>query len=52
MEVYPKVGLRVYTLCNEIQDEYHVMLICPRYTVLRKKYLKTYYIVKSSMYKL
>ena len=28
------------------------MLICPRYTVLRKKYLKKYYIVKPSMYKL
>ena len=27
------------------------MLICPRYTVLRKKYLKKYYIVKRSMYK-
>ena len=26
-------------------------LICPRYTVLRKKYLKKYYIVKTSMYK-
>ena len=39
------------TLCNEIKDKYHVMLICPRYTVLRKKYLKKYYIVKPSMYK-
>ena len=29
------------------------MLICPRYAVLRKKYLKKYYIVKPtcSMYK-
>ena len=27
------------------------MLICPRYTVLRKKYLKKYYIVKPGMYK-
>ena len=27
------------------------MLVCPRYTVLRKKYLKKYYIVKPSMYK-
>ena len=27
------------------------MLICPRYTVLRKYYLKKYYIVKPSMYK-
>ena len=40
-----------FTLCNEIKGEYHVMLICPRYTVLRKKYLKKYYIVKFNMYK-
>ena len=41
---------RKCTLCNEIEDEYHVMLICPRYTVLRKKYLKKYYIVKPGMH--
>ena len=27
------------------------MLICPRYTVLRKKYLKKFYIIKPSIYK-
>ena len=27
------------------------MLICLRYTILRKKYIKKYYIVKPSMYK-
>ena len=43
--------VRKCTLCNDIEDEHHVMLICPRYTVLRKKYLKKYYIVKPSMYK-
>ena len=38
---------RKCTLSNEIEDEYHVMLICPRYAVvLGKKYLKKYYIVK------
>ena len=46
----PRVDTK-FTLCNEIEDEYHVMLICPRYTVLRKKYLKKYYIVKFNMYK-
>ena len=30
---------RKCTVCNEIEDEYHVMLICHRYTVLGKKYL-------------
>ena len=28
------------TLCNEIEDEYHVMLICPRYTVLKRSILR------------
>ena len=46
----PRVD-RKCTLCNEIKDKYHVMLICSRYTAPRKKYLKKYYIVKPSMYK-
>ena len=33
-----------------MEDEYHVMLICPVH-VLRKKYLKKFHIVKPSMYK-
>ena len=32
---------RKCTLSNAIEDEYHIMLKCPRYnTVLRKKYLR------------
>ena len=31
---------RKCTLCNEVEDEYHVMLMCPRFAVLRKKYIK------------
>ena len=46
----PRVD-RKCTLCNEIEDEYHVMLICPRYAVLGKKYNNKYHIVKPSMYK-
>ena len=45
----PRVD-RKCTLCHEVEDTYHVMLICPGYTVLRKKYLKKYYIVKPGMY--
>ena len=30
---------RKCTFCNEIEDECYVTLICPRYAVLRKKYL-------------
>ena len=32
----PRVD-RKCKLCNEIEDEYHVMLLCPRYPVLKKK---------------
>ena len=46
----PRVD-RKCTLCDEIEDEYHVMLLCPRYTARRKKCLKKYYIVKPSMNK-
>ena len=27
-------------LCNEIEDEYHAMLLCPRYPVLKKIILR------------
>ena len=33
-----------------MEDEYHVMSLCPEH-VLRKKYLKKFHIVKPSMYK-
>ena len=42
---------RKCTLCNELEDKYHVMLICSRYIVLKKKYLKKYYIIKPGMCK-
>ena len=34
-----------------IQDEYHVLMVCPHYTILRKKYVKAYYYERPSMYK-
>uniref|UniRef100_A0A8W8ICF1 Uncharacterized protein n=1 Tax=Magallana gigas TaxID=29159 RepID=A0A8W8ICF1_MAGGI len=36
---------------SEFEDEYHFVLICPRYQQLRAKYIKKYYWKKPSMYK-
>ena len=51
----PKIeyGNRLCTLCSkiDIQDEYHVLMVCPHYTILRKKYIKAYYYERLSMYK-
>ena len=35
-------GDRLCTLCSkiDIQDEYHVLMVCPHYTILRKKYVR------------
>ena len=38
-------------LCNDLEDEYHVICICPRYAAIRKQFIKPYYIIKPSMYK-
>jgi hypothetical protein len=37
---------RICKLCNMkvIENEYHFLLICPKYSILRKKYLPKYYI--------
>ena len=44
---------RYCTFCNsrDIEDEYHVMLICPCYNDIRRKYIKTYYFKRPSVYK-
>lgn len=43
---------RICEFCrSEIEDEYHFVLICPRYQQLRVKYIKMYYWKKPSMYK-
>ena len=45
---------RKRTLCNlnEIEDEFHFILVCPFYKEIREMYLKKYYCKKPSMYKL
>lgn len=44
---------RKCTLCNlnDLEDEYHFILICPVYSELRKAYLQKYFYVKPSMFK-
>ena len=44
---------RTCTVCNkrDIQDEYHVALICEYFRNIRKKYIKPYYYNRPSMIK-
>ena len=38
-------------LYSDIEDEYHFVIVCKCYTVIRKKYIKQYYNVKPSVFK-
>ena len=37
---------------NDIEDEFHFVLVCPKYLILRQKYIKPYFYKKPSVYKL
>ena len=37
---------------NDIEDEFHFVLVCPKYLILRQKYIKPYFFLKPSVYKL
>ena len=37
--------------CHVLEDEYHAICVCSRYTGLRNKFIKPYYIEKPSMFK-
>ena len=43
---------RKCTNCNVLEDEYHFIFECNRYTELRKKYIPKYYWNRPSMFKL
>ena len=43
---------RLCTLCNKLEDAFHVICECPRYEACRKLYIKPYYVRKPSMAKL
>ena len=45
---------RICEICNmnEIEDEYHFILICPMYNDIRSAYIKRYYWNHASMFKL
>ena len=44
---------RICTRCtlNDIEDEFHFILVCPFYSSLRKKYVKKFYYERPSVYK-
>ena len=37
---------------NDIADEWHFVLVCPKYLILRQNYIKPYYSKKPGVYKL
>ena len=45
---------RICTLCNlnDIEDEFHFILKCPKYSELGNSYIKTYYFRRPSVIKL
>ena len=43
---------RLCICCNKLEDEFHVICECPRYSCIRKLYIKPYYVRKPSMFKL
>ena len=45
------VNERKCTLCSVMEDEYHFVIECQRYTELRKKYIPKYYCQRPSMHK-
>jgi hypothetical protein len=49
----PKLNyqLRLCTECNDIEDEYHILLMCPRFDNIRKQYLRREMFSRPSMYK-
>ena len=40
---------RLCVCCNKLEDEFHVICECPRYSSIRKLYIKPYYIRKPSI---
>ena len=42
---------RTYDMCADIDDEYHMVLVCSKYEILRKKYIKRFYYVKPPVHK-
>ena len=37
---------------NDIEDEYHFILECSKYMEIRRKYIKPYYCINTSAFKL
>ena len=47
-------NLRLCELCDrgDVEDEFHFILICPRYLDIRRKFIRVKYYQRPSMFKL
>jgi hypothetical protein len=46
------ISNRLCRHCNVLEDEYHFVICCSKYNVLRKRLIPQYYVIKPSMFKL
>jgi hypothetical protein len=46
-----QINERKCTLCNELGDEFHYLLVCPQFHIERRKYLREYYYRRPNMIK-
>ena len=42
---------RLCAVCHVLEDEFHIICICPRYTDIRNAFIKPYYTMRLSMTK-
>jgi hypothetical protein len=45
------IGNRLCRHCNKLEDEYHFVICCSKYNVVRKRLIPQYYVIKPSMLK-
>ena len=47
-----ELSRRICTICRQcIEDEFHFILVCPKYKELRVKFIKKYYWSRPSVFK-
>ena len=47
---YKGLFIGLLSNCDELEDEYNLLICCPRYTILRFKYILKYYYQYPNMY--
>ena len=48
---YPRHELCLNCKLHDVEDVYHFVCICPKYRIIRLKYINRYYYVRPSVYK-